>query len=238
MMSTKYLWIALALAGILLPGAAHAGRPLATDDAGTADPGTCQIESWLEREGSDRAWVLAPACGVATGLEIDADVTLPHPRDTLLAAAGLALKWVPAQWQLSTPAGDLNFGLKLGAGFEHPVGEGWQHAETSVLMLATLKPSDAVALHANVGAVKSHRDSASATLLNLALAWAPHESVLLFAETQANSRSAVFGRTVSGVGGRWWLAKDRLGVDLTASREAGAPTTRWTVGLGWYGLAL
>lgn len=230
---------ALALVSALLPVTVQAGRPLASDDAGTADAGTCQIESWLERAGSDRAWVLAPACGIAKGMEIGADYTLPHPRDTLRATGGLALKWVPEGWLAATPAGELNVGLKLNVAFDHPTGAGWHRSKTGVLALATLKSNDDLALHANLGAAHDHSSGTTATLLNLAIVWTPSAQALLFAETQGNSKRAVFGGTVNTAGARWWLVKDRFGLDLTASRQAGAAIgTLWTLGFGWYGLAL
>ena len=61
-----------------------AGRPLATDDAVTADAKTCQIETWHERAGPDRAWVLAPACGVAA--------TAPYVHDGRFATLSEVLK--------------------------------------------------------------------------------------------------------------------------------------------------
>ena len=237
-MTTKSTLAVLALACTLLPITAQAGRPLASDDAGTADVGTCQIETWLERAGSERAWAFAPACGIAKGMEIGADYTLPHPRDTVRATGGLAFKWVPEGWLAATPAGELNFGLKLSVSFDHRIAAGWHRSETGVLGLATLKPNDDIAVHANLGAAYEHSSGTTATLLNLAIAWTPSDQALLFAETQANSKSAVFGGTVNTAGGRWWLVKDRLGLDLTASRQAGATVgTLWTLGLGWYGLA-
>ncbi len=237
-MSVKQNLVALCVACALFPFTAQAGRPLASDDASTADPGICQLESWVERAGHDRAWAIAPACGIARGLEVGADYTLPHPRDTLRATGGLAFKWVPEGWLSSTPAGELNLGVKLSASLEHPYGAGWHRSETSVLALATLKPSDALAVHANLGAAHEHTSRTTATLLNLAIAWAPVERALLFAETQTNSKRSVFGGTVSSAGARWWLVQDRLGLDLSASRQAGAAIgTLWTLGFGWYGLA-
>ena len=56
---------------------AMAGRPLSSDDASTADAGTCQVEAWSARDTRDtndtrsasaRSVVLAPACGLAAGL--------------------------------------------------------------------------------------------------------------------------------------------------------------------------
>lgn len=216
---------------------AWAGRPLASDDASTADPGTCQIEAWAEHRRGDGAWVLAPACGVAPGLELGADVTRPYRRHSVHAEVGLAVKWVPDSWQLQTPAGALNFGLKAALAQQRLVASGWQ-ASSAGLLLASLQASDSWSLHANLGAARDHAAGQSAGLLNLAVVWAPHDRAQLFAEVLANNRSAVLGGAERAAGGRWWLAKDRLGLDLTAGREAGSGgPTRWTLGMGWYGLS-
>jgi hypothetical protein len=230
--------LALCMALTLATSAAWAGRPLATDDAGTTPRGSCQLESWLERSGGERALVLAPACGIAEGLELGADYTLPNPRDVVRGAAGLAVKWAPAGWTMATSAGELAWGLKAGIAFEDRVSpKGWMTTETSVLALATLTPADAWTVNVNAGLAHEHDGGHSAAVLNLAAAWAVADQALLFAEWQTNSRSEVFGRSVTSAGGRWWLAPDKFGVDLTASREAGSgASTVWTIGFGWYGI--
>lgn len=92
-------------------------------------------------------------------------------------------------------------------------------------------------MRANLGAVRERAGASRATLLNLAQVWTPAEPLRLFAQAQGNSRREVFGGTVSSVGLRWWLVKDTLGLDDTASRESGAGgPTRWTLGLGWCGI--
>ena len=232
-----HLIASLTIALLSASHGAWAGRPLASDDAGTAEAGTCQLESWVERAGSENALVLAPACGIAKDLELGADYTLPRTRGVVRAGAGIAFKWVPQTWRVGTPAGELNFGVKLGAAFEHPAAAGWRTAEIGALALATLAASDSWSWHANLGAVRERSSGTTAALLNLALVWTPRDEALLFLETQANNRRDVFGGTVNTVGGRWWLVKDSFGVDLTASREAGAGSgTSWTMGFGWYGL--
>lgn len=229
----------IALALLAVTHSAWAGRPLATDDAGTAERGACQIESWVERTDADhRALVLAPACGIAEGLELGADYTLPDPQETLRASAGLALKWVPEAWHTETAAGRLNFGLKFSTAYEHPTDADWRGTETGVLGLVTLQASEAWTVHANLGAARERSSGTTGTLLNLALVWTPRAEVLLFAESRANDQREVFGGTVNSAGARWWLIPERFGLDLTASREVGADTaTVWTVGFGWYGLA-
>jgi hypothetical protein len=74
-------------------------------------------------------------------------------------------------------------------------------------------------------------------LVNLAAAWTPASAALVFAEVQASDRRALSGPTVRTVGGRWWLVDGEIGLDLTASREAGSDRTRWSIGFGWYGIA-
>lgn len=216
---------------------AQAGRPLSTDDAGTADAGTCQVETWHERAGAERAWVLAPACGVASGVEVGFDTTWPSPRDVVRQEAGLAVKLVPASLKFDTGAGELNFGLKFSAAWLKPAGAAWQGSELSVLGLASLKATDQVFVHANAGATRDRASAVQATVLNLALVYVPRDEFLVFVEAQGNSKKDIFGGTVTTAGARWWLVKDSLGLDVTASRESGgAGGRRYTVGMGWYGL--
>jgi len=236
MKNTFTIPLALALAIPL----AHAGRPLGTDDAGTAAAQTCQLEAWYEHSGNELTTVLAPACGVAEGLELDLGVALPAERRELLLGSGLAFKWVPTSWAGSTPWGELAFGLKGGVDFEQLAGSGWRQAGSAGLLLTSLQVNDQWALHLNLGRGQWRplgQPQFQASLLNVAATWAPAEQGLLFAEWQGNSRRADLGSPTVTAGGRWWLQKDKLGLDLTVGREtaSGAPNVV-TLGFGWYGL--
>jgi hypothetical protein len=210
---------------------------LPTDDASTADARTCQIETWHEHAGADRSFVFAPACAVAPGVEIDVQSSWPTPHDVVHQEAGLALKIVPAGWKLETPAGDLNFGLKLSGDWLKPALGSWQGTNTTLLGISTLKLSDSLAVHVNVGLARDRASSTRGILLNGALAWSPQEHLLVFAEAQGNNKKDIFGGTVGTLGARWWLVKDTLGLDFTASRESGGSNPkRYTIGLGWYGI--
>jgi hypothetical protein len=217
--------------------AAFAGRPLATDDAAVADTGKCQIEAWYEHARNAHAIVVAPACGVAAEWELGAD----YMRDRMLGqttrAIGLATKWVPVAGRFTSPLGALNTGLKVSTGRARAPGSGWHANEHTILALATLEATPMLAMHLNLGVTRDANAHASATLLNAALAWSPFERGVLFAEAQVNDRAAIFGGTLRTAGARWWLVKDTLGLDLTASRQAGSGSnTRWGFGFGWYGL--
>lgn len=223
----------------LISGLAAAGRPLSSDDAGVADVGTCQVEAWRESAGPDRAWVIAPACGLWAGVEFGADFTQHQPSEPLRREAGLALKLAPTGWKLATPAGELGLGLKFSQAWARPAQARWEGSGWSAMGLASLTVNDSLAVHLNLGVV---RDTASATrgkVLNLALVWTPVERWLAFGEVQANNKRDIFGGTVSSLGLRWWAVPEQLGLDLTAGRESvSGARTAWTLGLGWYGIGL
>lgn len=239
-MNTRFPLGSAAAALALLAGASavQAGRPLASDDAGTAGAGTCQVETWLQRSADaaqDR--IMAPACGLVDGLELGADYTVPRAPESLRAGGSVAVKWAPNAWRHASRLGELSYGLKGAAAYEQPMQGSWRRTDTRLLALATLGTSDTWAWHANLGAARQAADGRHATLLNLAAVWTPHGRALLFAETQANDRRGALGGTVNAVGGRWWLMKDRLGLDLSTHREAGGRSgSAWTLGFGWYGL--
>jgi len=233
----------LVLLCILFAQSAWAGRPIGTDDAGTADAGTCQIEGWQERLRSARALIIAPACGIASGLELGIDYTR-LPGDTA-RGAGVALKSLPQSasehsWAGDTPVGENTAGLKLSSGYQRHAGESWRHRDSNVLLLVSTKFNDMLTLHTNIGGIRSQAEKPNAALFNIALAAKPSERVLLFVESQTNHRRTVFGPTVNTIGGSWWTVKQRFGLDTTASRPAGshAAGTTYGIGFGWVGLAL
>lgn len=218
-------------------GAARAGRPLATDDAAVADRGACQIEAWVERAADQRALVFAPACGVADGWEIGADATRTRPRGDTIAALGLAAKWAPKGSSFETAFARVALGAKFAAATDRLAGGDWRMRGANVLGLASLEFTDRLALHLNVGAARDRPSRTTGTLFNAALEWSPAPRWMVFGEALANDRRATFGGTVSSAGARWWIVPEAIGLDFTASREAGAGDgTRWGFGIGWYGL--
>lgn len=231
-------WLPAALALLACP--AQAGRPLATDDAATAEAGSCQVEAWHERSGSARETVLAPACGLRGGLEIGAEHAWLHPGSDVRGTGAVSLKWVPQAARVETPAGELGLGLKVAFDFERPAAASPRHAGTSLLGLVTLKPDSAWALHLNLGLARARGEApaaGSAWIGRAALAWTPSPDWLAFAEALGNGRPAAFGTTVLSAGVRRWLVPERLGLDFTLARERGGPRTVGA-GLGWYGIGL
>lgn len=210
---------------------AHAGRPLATDDAAVADDGTCLLESWGARAGDERAAVLGGGCGVGAGTELDLGAARLWGAGAGELIGSTALKWAGDAARLDTAYGPIAFGAKLGADAHRPVGRDWRLTDLGAWALASWSPREDLAVHLNLGTLYRRETRLSSSTGAVAMAWTPHERVLVFGEVLGHDREAA----VRSVGARWWWVPEVLGLDLTAARCAGTGPTTWTFGLGWYG---
>lgn len=60
-----------AISTFLSAGSCLAGRPLSVDDANVNEPGAGHVETWYARQpGAANTWTVAPAYGLAEGIEI------------------------------------------------------------------------------------------------------------------------------------------------------------------------
>lgn len=223
----------------LLHGApAWADRPMSGDEAAVTDRGSCYVETWLERAGPDRLFTLAPACGVADGMEAGVEFTRPSPRDTVTGGLGLNVKFAPDAWRRKTEWGSVDFALKAIAEFEHRREEGWRSSGQTLLGVASVRLDSGWAWHTNLSASRDRESGTTGTLLSMALVWSPVDAAQVFAEVLTNNRHEVFGNTTRSLGGRWWAVKDRFALDLTTSRQKDGGSPQWSFGIGWYGFGL
>lgn len=214
---------------------AFAGRPLGTDDAGTVGDRQCQLEAWRERNEETRGWVISPSCGLG---EFELGVELGWaklPEAQKESSQTLALKWAPELLKF----GPLGLGAKAWTGRARisPAGEdekdGWQPVENGLLALASWEIGAGFTAHANLGSARDRIAHQNVRLANLALSFAPHQRVLLFAEAQNVQRAG----TTQATGLRLWAIPEKLGIDFTAARVAGVKdSSSFTIGFGWYGI--
>lgn len=222
--------LAFTLLGVSV-GAAWAGRPLATDDAGTAGAGRCQVEAWGERGHGTSGLVLAPACGLGESVELGLELRRLHGQE-LRRSSALALKWVDPDWRL----GAWRFGFKAYGGSQRQRDGTVESMNTGALLLGSGALSESLQLHLNLGDEYEHGARRHHAHGHAALSWEPSDDWQLFAEVYAAQGQ---GGAMRGAGLRRWLVKDRLGLDLTGMHIPGAQgPTMWTLGLGWYGSGL
>ena len=214
----------------LLTQAAHAGRPLATEDAGTNSQGQCQLEAWMDKSSGVRHGHLAPACGLLDGLELGLDLDAPSPASVAPRGLTVALKWAP-EWL--TWHG-WRFGAKLSTNSEKAPGETDRHqADLSARAIATYQIDDQWTVHLNLGHARDKLTPQTATSYGGALAYAVNDRLQLFAEWTGDNKTPA----TRGAGARWWLIPEKLGLDLTYSQGNATPDSKtWGIGLGWYGL--
>ncbi len=219
--------IALAATLLVLAGTAHAGRPLATEDADVLDRSRCEAEGFYARlsaSGSPdtRGWTLQGACGIGGNTQ----VALAYSRARSAGETGEGLL-LGGKTGLIAREGDgagltLAWGLtgtKLGGGsFEHEL--------TYLNLVATREIAPGWTGHANLGWVRSESARASSTTWNLAIERALGNGVDLMGEVYGDDRS---GRWL-GLGLRW-AASDTLSLNASLATQNESPRVRlWTIG--------
>ncbi len=209
---------------------AIAGRPLSTDDAGTVGHLKYQVEAWQEHADGNHGYTLAPAAGLGD-FEFGVEFGRTHAAEGLRSRdSALAIKWAPEYLSL----GPVRFGAKAWAGRSHESSEEEtvSQREKGALAIASWSITETLSAHFNFGALRNQLDHRNERLANAAISWAPHERVLVFAEALHQQHQP----TTQALGLRVWAIPEKLGVDFTASRQAGVSDSRTLgIGFGWYG---
>ncbi len=181
----------LALTACIATLPAHAGRPLASDDAAVVDRGACQLETWIGLTRSDRGIWLNPSCNPFGNTEFalgGGHVREDGGRDYTLV-----------QWQfkqLLRAYTDTQAGFAVAFGGEHVRGD--DARTTFINGIATLPlAGQAQLLHLNLGASLARDASSRLTRAAWGLAYD--------AEVAASTRVAAEGFGVSGERANWQL---------------------------------
>jgi hypothetical protein len=211
---------------------------MATDDAATVGARTCQVETWVEAHRTStvdgrahgKDLVVSPACGIGESIELNVELVRSLPTDGVRLRSAVAIKWVDPAWESQ----GLRWGLKVWRGTAHMQTPSNAQAEgTGALGLMSWQAGEALTLHANLGLERDHANRHTNGLANAALDWAVTDRLHWFAEALKLQHQP----TQFNTGVRWWLAPERLALDVTAGASQGfEPQRRLSIGLGWYGL--
>ncbi len=197
-----------------------AGGHFAVDDATLLDPGTCQVETWLDRRPVSSDWLehIGPGCRVGFA-ELSLNLEQVQPIDgPAFSTAGAQVKVAHAFGQ-SIAAGL----VVASAGRTRPDG----YAGSSVVVPLSWFATPTLALHANLGrtVVPGHGDTA---IDGVAFEWSP------------TARWTAIGERFADAGHHFWRAGVRwsptatFDIDASVARDATARATRrWTVGATW-----
>lgn len=212
------------LAALLLCAstAAHAGRPLATEDADVLEPGQCELEGFAARERASgtpaaRGTSLQFGCGI--GWRSQAALAWERVRSDGESTRGWALVGKTALRPRTE--GTTGFTLAWGLGAEHPPGGSTQHETTFLTAVATREWDGGWLSHANLGWARSESASASTTTWNLAVERPVGGGVDLMGELYGDDRT----RPWLGLGVRW-SASERVSLNASWAVQDSAPRTR------------
>lgn len=214
------LWLATLTALVTLP--AHAGRPLATEDADVLDAGSCEWESFaahtrVSGEAAVRAWATQLGCGVGWRTQ----VALAYSRAR--SDGGTESGWLLGGKTGLRPREDDRLGLTLAWGLAaaREPGRSMEHELSYLNLVATRSFVEGLTGHANLGWLRSESAGNSTTTWNLALEKALGQGVELMGEVYGDDRT----RPWLGLGGRW-AASERLSLNASWATQHESPRQR------------
>lgn len=219
---------AAALALAAMP-AAHAARPMVTDDARIVDAKACQLESWVRHDdASTQLWAL-PACNPTGNLEL----TFGGARTRAASESRFTDNVLQAKTMVHSLA-DSSWGLALTLGTtRHPAREsatGWPgDPYVNVPLSVIVLDADRWNVHFNAGAVRQRDTGRTLGTWGFGNEVRVARDLFLIPELFRGD----FGRPFYQAGLRYWIVKDRVQVDATTgNRVNGDSGTRWfSVGL-------
>jgi len=210
-------------------GAAQAGRPLVTDDAGVLERRQCELEGGLTRERADelrsRSESLQLGCGV--GGDTQLALATSHARtggdQRRERMRGVALLVKTRLWQQDDAA------LSLSASLDglRAAGKGWRLDSSRVNLIHSRPGPAAMTWHINLGHARNEHERQASTTWGVALEHPGLGAVAPMAELFGDDRSAPWWN----LGLRWTLLADRAWLDTSYGRQiVGSRPTAWTMG--------
>lgn len=197
-----------------------AGGHHAVDDAGLAEPGTCEAEGWLSRASGERLRHGGLACRVGP---VELGASTDYTRANRVTGAGSGTDWeMQAKWATDlTPT--FAIGLAWSAGWAAHQSPRYQGH--SAVVLATWKPQDDVAVHLNAGR-DFNRGAAHQTRAGASVEWTVQPGWSATVERYLEAETHFLR-----AGLRWSLAEAWL-VDVSRAQHLRGPgVSAWTFGI-------
>jgi hypothetical protein len=209
--------------------AAHAARPLITDDARVVDPQACQLETWTKRgyqDGIREFWAL-PACNPTGNLELTVGGNRSDYDDTS-SSTSLVMQGKTLFRRLE--GDDWAVGLVVGGTKASPSSRGGPSLLYTYVPLTIARFDSRLILHFNAGANHNYENGRSAAN------WGAAAEIAVWGE-RAYFIGEIYDDSLKRheyqVGLRIWLVPNRVQVDTTYGGQFGVPNAGhfYTVGL-------
>ena len=221
------LLLATLFIALLVP-AAHAARPMITDDARITDPGACQLETWAHLLRTEKDFWALPACNFSGNFEFTAGGALARHDGTSTSGAFLVQGKT-----LFRPLTTNDFGIGLAAGYATHTGSGQSGAPYFYIPASLSLADDRVVLHLNIGALRERDLRASRATWGVGSELQATERLFVIAETYGQHADKGAGSPFVQLGLRYWVVPGHVQIDTTwGSRVSELHAERWfSIGL-------
>ncbi|CAE6704544.1 hypothetical protein [Candidatus Nitrotoga fabula] len=225
--AVRCLWLSPGLVPFLpvLVPAAHAARPMQTDDARIVDAGACQLESWVRlNRHSTEYWAL-PSCNPMGNFELTLGGAHTH-QDGVAQTTDVMFQGKTVFKPLETNGWGI--GLAVGT-VRHPQyairGRDWNAYVPATFSFR----EDRVLLHTNLGWLRGQETKQHAAIWGVGSEIQLSGRIWLIGETFGQNQ----GRPLYQAGLRYWIIPNRVQIDTTVgNRFEHERDERWfTIGL-------
>ncbi|UCV19502.1 hypothetical protein [Ferribacterium limneticum] len=193
--------------------AAHAARPMITDDARLTDAGACQVESWVHLHGSQHEFWALPACNPGGNFELTFGGALAYA-DGHQESGALAIQGKTLLKPLETNG----YGIGFAAGYATQPGSAHTGNPYFYVPVSFSLADDRVVIHTNLGYTREREH---------------HENRLTWgvgSEVQLTARSYLIGESYGQdkgnpffqMGVRYWIVPGHVQIDTTYGSQFGA----------------
>lgn len=200
------------LAMLATPPAAHAARPLITDDARLTDPRACQMESWVHFHRQRNEFWALPACNPGGNFELTVGGAWSRANGNTDSGA-LMIQGKTLFKQLETNG----FGIGLAAGYATQPGSGQSGSPYFYVPASFSFADDRFVLHTNLGAVRLRESRETRLTWGIGSETQTTERLYIIAETYGQDKGSPFFQ----MGLRYWIVPNHVQIDTTFGSQIG-----------------
>lgn len=214
-----------ALSGLLLAAqAAHAARPMTTDDARLTDAGACQVESWVHLHGSQREIWALPACNPGGNFELTLGGALSYS-GTRQERGALVIQGKT----LFKPLETNGYGIGIAAGYATQPGSAHSGHPYFYVPVSFSLADDLAVIHTNLGYTRERENHENRLTWGVGGEIQLSAQNYLIAETYGQAKGSPFFQ----LGLRHWIVPNHLQIDTTVGSRFGQYSEeRWlSIGL-------
>lgn len=193
--------------------AAHAARPMITDDARLTDAGACQVESWGHLHGSQHEFWALPACNPGGNFELTFGGALAYA-DRHQESGAMVIQGKTLLKPLETNG----YGIGLAAGYATQPGSAHTGNPYFYVPVSFSLADDRVVIHTNLGYTRERENQENRLTWGLGSEIEITPRSYLIAESYGQDKGNPFFQ----MGVRYWIVPGHLQIDTTYGSRFGA----------------